>query len=94
MVFFKNKHSHLCVLNVWVLYHVAARQTLVTAAADTPRVIAICAAVEDRTARLAGLVSIDLANPVANKMAVQANIDMLLRLDLGDQVNEYLPSSS
>ncbi|KAJ3251183.1 exocyst complex component exo84, partial [Borealophlyctis nickersoniae] len=45
--------------------------------------------VEDRTARLAGLVSIDLANPVSNKFAVQANIDMLLRLGLGDQARDF-----
>ncbi|KAJ3031338.1 exocyst complex component exo84 [Rhizophlyctis rosea] len=70
-----------------------ASQTLLQATHDTPRVIALRAAIEERTARLAGLISIDLANPVNNKGAVQANIDMLLRLKLGDQARDYFLTS-
>ena len=63
-----------------------ARETLSKANTETPRVVSIRTDVEERTNRLAKLVSLDLANPVASKVQVQANIDKLLRLGMGDQV--------
>lgn len=42
--------------------------------------------VEERTAALAKMITLDLASPVATKKQVQENIDRLLRLGLGDKV--------
>ncbi|TPX67222.1 hypothetical protein SpCBS45565_g03925 [Spizellomyces sp. 'palustris'] len=66
-----------------------ARHTLSKANAETPRVSVIRSSVEERTNRLAQLVSLDLANPVASKTQVQMNIDKLLRLGMGDQARDF-----
>ncbi|KAI9090940.1 hypothetical protein DFS34DRAFT_636127 [Phlyctochytrium arcticum] len=66
-----------------------ARTTLGKANAETSRVIKIRTGVEERINRLAQLVSLDLANPVASKTQVQANIDKLLRLGMGDQARDF-----
>ncbi|TPX54804.1 hypothetical protein PhCBS80983_g05744 [Powellomyces hirtus] len=70
-----------------------ARKLLAKAAAETPRVSLIRGNVEERTNHLAQLVSMDLANPVASKLQVQANIDKLLRLGMGDQARDFFLTS-
>ena len=68
------------------IFRFLASEIILQATHETPRVLNLRNAIEERTSHLADLISIDLANPVNNKGAVQANIDMLLRLKLGDQV--------
>ncbi|KAJ3042059.1 exocyst complex component exo84 [Rhizophlyctis rosea] len=70
-----------------------ASQVILTAITETQRVVHLRNAIEERTSHLANLISIDLANPVNNKGAVQANIDMLLRLKLGDQARDFFLTS-
>ncbi|KAJ3015674.1 exocyst complex component exo84 [Thoreauomyces humboldtii] len=70
-----------------------ARKLLAKSAAETPRVVQIRGNVEERTNHLAQLVSLDLANPVASKTQVQANIDKLLRLGMGDQARDFFLTS-
>ncbi|KAI8819537.1 uncharacterized protein EV422DRAFT_533391 [Fimicolochytrium jonesii] len=70
-----------------------ARRTLSKSSAETPRVAQIKASLEERTNKLAQLVSMDFANPVATKSQVQANIDKLLRLGMGDQARDFFLTS-
>ncbi|KAJ3162605.1 exocyst complex component exo84 [Geranomyces variabilis] len=70
-----------------------ARKLLAKATAETPRVSTMRGNVEERTNHLAQLVSMDLANPVASKKQVQANIDKLLRLGMGDQARDFFLTS-
>ncbi|RKO83701.1 Cullin repeat-like-containing domain protein, partial [Blyttiomyces helicus] len=66
-----------------------ARKILESVTAETPRVVLIRASIEERMSKLSHLVSLSLANPVSNKRQVQANIDRLLRLGLGDQARDF-----
>ena len=54
---------------------------------ETYRLQVLRMTVEERTAALAKMVTVDLASPVSTKKQVQENIDRLLRLGLGDRVN-------
>jgi hypothetical protein len=62
------------------------RQLLAKATAETPRITLARSLLEQRTADLARQINLELASPVSTKFHVQQNIDLLLRIGLGEQV--------
>lgn len=63
----------------------------VSHSSDNQRLTLVKQNIEDRINKISNLISLDLANPVSTKKAVQANIDRLLRLGLGEQVRDRVP---
>lgn len=60
---------------------------------ENPRHSVLRSTVEERIFRLSVLIQSDLANPNANKKSVQADIDYLLRLGLGEAARDIFLES-
>jgi hypothetical protein len=58
-----------------------------------PKLVSMAINIETRITKLANLISLELANPLSTKRTVQANIDRLLRLGLGEQARDIFLSA-
>jgi hypothetical protein len=66
------------------------RRLLAKATAETPRIALAWSLLEQRTTDLARQINLELASPVSTKFHVQQNINLLLRIGLGDQVGVWV----
>ncbi|KAJ3080588.1 exocyst complex component exo84, partial [Quaeritorhiza haematococci] len=65
-----------------------AKRIFASCNVEPPRITSLRHQIDDRVTRLSNLISLDLANPVSTKKSVQANIDRLLKLGLGEQARD------